>query len=100
MLTIEPPVEPRSRSVQPKKQPLYGVTVYNDRIHTIGYVVAAFGTVFFLPVERATALAKQIEIDGQGIVYSGSREVCELKCDQLRGVGHNFDGLRAVEIPL
>jgi ATP-dependent Clp protease adaptor protein ClpS len=85
---------------QPKKQPPYAVIVFNDDIHTFQYVVETFTKVFGYPTEKSCTLALQIHNEGKGIVWSGVREVAELKCDQIRSAGHDFYGLGTVETPL
>jgi ATP-dependent Clp protease adaptor protein ClpS len=85
---------------QRKTQPPYAVVVFNDDIHTFEYVVGTFMRVFGYPLEKSSTLASQIHHHGKGIVWSGTREVAELKCEQLRGAGHDFNGIRVVESPL
>jgi ATP-dependent Clp protease adaptor protein ClpS len=85
---------------QPKTQPPYAVIVFNDHVHTFEYVVASFTKVFGYAMEKSYALALQIHNDGRGIVWSGTRELAELKRDQIRSAGHDFNGLIAVETPL
>jgi ATP-dependent Clp protease adaptor protein ClpS len=85
---------------KPKPQPPYAVIVFNDSIHTFEYVVETFTKVFGYPTEKSFALALQIHVEGKGIVWSGVLEVAELKQDQLRSAGRDFNGLRAVVEPL
>ena len=85
---------------QPKKQPPYAVVVFNDNVHTLQYVVETFTKVFGYPVEKSFTLAMQIHNEGKGIVWSGMREVAELKRDQLRSAGPDFYAITKVEFPL
>jgi ATP-dependent Clp protease adaptor protein ClpS len=90
------------RDSQPKTktQPPYAVIVLNDNIHSFQHVVETFTKVFGYSTEKSYALALQIHNAGKGIVWSGVREVAELKCDQIRSAGHDFNGVRAIETPL
>ena len=85
---------------KPKTLPPYGVIVLNDDLHTFDYVVETFQKVFGYPLEKAFQLAAQIHTTGRGLVWSGSKEVAELKCDQVRGAGPDLYTLKKVEFPL
>lgn len=90
----------QERPSDPKPQPPYAVVVLNDDVHTFPYVVEVFSKVFGYPTEKSFALALQIHLEGKGIVWSGTRELAELKRDQIRGAGHDFNGQAAIESPL
>lgn len=85
---------------KPKTQPPYAVVLFNDEEHTFEYVIETLMKVFGYPVEKCYTLALQIHNAGQGIVWSGSREVAELKRDQLRSAGPDFYAGKKVEFPL
>jgi ATP-dependent Clp protease adaptor protein ClpS len=85
---------------KPKTLPPFGVIVLNDDLHTFDYVIETFQKVFGYPLEKAFQLATQIHATGRGLVWSGSKEVAELKCDQIRGAGPDVYGLKKVEFPL
>lgn len=95
-----PKQQQQERPSEPKPQPPYAVVVFNDNFHTFPYVVETFSKVFGYPTEKSYALALQIHNEGHGIVWSGTRELAELKRDQIRSAGHDFDGMKAVETPL
>ncbi len=63
--------------------PPYVIIVFNDDYHTFEFVTKVLCTVFRISVERAFSHAKEIHENGQAIVWSGSREVGELKIEQL-----------------
>jgi len=90
----------QERSSNPKPQPPYAVVVFNDNVHSFQYVVEVFSKVFGYPTEKSFTLALQIHVEGKGIVWSGTRELAELKRDQIRGAGRDFNGPVAVEPPL
>jgi ATP-dependent Clp protease adaptor protein ClpS len=102
--TLEPPAIPKQRqqerSSRPKPQPPYAVILFNDDIHTFEFVTNTLTKVFGYPTEKSFSLALQIHVEGKGIVWSGTRELAELKRDQIRSAGHDFNGIKAIETPL
>ncbi len=63
--------------------PPYVIIVFNDDFHTFEFVIKVLSTVFRISAERAFSHANEIHENGQAIVWSGSREVGELKIEQL-----------------
>jgi ATP-dependent Clp protease adaptor protein ClpS len=106
VVTVESPAEPKQRrrkqptDAKPKVQPPYAVVVLNDDEHSFQYVIDTFMKVFGYPLEKSYSLALQIHTQGRGIVWSGAREVAELKRDQVRSAGPDFYGAKKVEFPL
>lgn len=94
---IEPAVEPKLPSPKPEespaedartqRQPLYAVVLHNDDINGFDYVVGVLRKVFHYGRVKAFRLTLQVHLTGRGIVWSGVREVAELKADQLRSCG-------------
>ena len=74
--------------------------MFNDDVHSFEYVIATFMQVFGYTQEKSYTLAVQIHNEGRGIVWSGPREVAELKRDQLRSVGPEFQASGKVDFPL
>ena len=103
-VAVESPPEPKQRhrpsDQKPKKQPPYAVVVLNDDMHSFQYVVETFMKVLGYPLEKSYSLALQIHNEGKGIVWSGSREVAELKRDQIGSAGPDFYAARKVDFPL
>ncbi len=104
---VEGPPTPQQRrkrhpadAVTPKQQPPYAVVLFNDEEHTFQYVVETLIKVFGYPQEKSWSLTLQIHNDGRGIVWSGSREVAELKRDQIRSAGPDFYETKKVDVPL
>ena len=85
---------------KPKQQPPYAVVLFNDEEHTFQYVIETLMKVFGYPQEKSFSLTLQIHNDGRGIVWSGSREVAELKRDQIRSAGPDFYAAKKVDFPL
>ena len=106
VVTVESPPEPKQQrrkqpsDVKPKAQPPYAVVVHNDDQHSFQYVIDTFMEVFGYPLEKSYSLALQIHTEGRGIVWSGVREVAELKRDQIRSAGPDFYAEKKIEFPL
>ncbi len=100
-LTLPEPEQKRKPDkAKPKKQPPYAVVLFNDDMHTFTYVIETLCKVFGYPQEKSYQLAWQIHRDGRGIVWSGTRELAELKRDQIRSCGPDFYAAKKVEFPL
>jgi ATP-dependent Clp protease adaptor protein ClpS len=85
---------------KPKLLPPYAVVVLNDDLHTFDYVVLTFQKVFGYAPERCFQLAMQIHEQGRGIVWSGPKEVAELKRDLVRSAGPDVFASKKVDWPL
>jgi ATP-dependent Clp protease adaptor protein ClpS len=66
---------------------LWHVVLYDSDDHTYEYVIMMLTTLFPHSAERAYQLAKRIDEDGRGVVYTTHRELAELKAEQVRGFG-------------
>ncbi len=105
-VAVEAPPEPEVRrkerpdEAKPKRLPPYAVIVLNDEEHSFRYVIDTFSKVFGYPREKSYSLALHIHTHGQGIVWSGSKEVAELKRDQIRAVGPDFHAEKKIGFPL
>lgn len=97
---IEPPPKKQRGKAKPKTQRPYAVVVFNDDDHSFQFVIDAFSQVFGYPREKSYALAVQIHNAGRGIVWSGTRELAELKRDQIRSCGPDFHAVNKVTFPL
>ena len=76
--------KPHSRT---DKLPPYAVILHNDDVNTVDFVIEVILKVFQYPVEKAIALMLEAHTTGRSIVWSGSKEVAELKADQIRSCG-------------
>ena len=91
---------PADGEQDPKKLPPYAVIVLNDDLHTFAYVIETFMKVFGYTQEKSYLLALKIHNEGRGTVWSGSKEVAELKRDQIRSAGPDFYAEKTVRLPL
>jgi len=97
---IERERRPESTAARPEKQPPYAVVLFNDDEHTFQYVIETLNKVFAYPLEKCYTLTEQVHREGRGIVWSGAREVAELKRDQIRSAGPDFHAATKVDFPL
>jgi ATP-dependent Clp protease adaptor protein ClpS len=100
MPVAKPAQRKQAAAAKPKKQPPYAVVVFNDNEHSFEFVVETFSKVFGYAREKIFALVLQIHTDGRGIVWSGTREVAELKRDQVRSSGPDFYAAKNVGFPI
>ena len=85
---------------EPKRLPPYAVIVYNDDKHTFPYVIETFQKVFGYPIRKSLKLAEEVHSKGKAAVWSGSKEIAELKRDQILGAGPDFHSPIPVRFPL
>ena len=90
---------PKTKS-EPKRQPPYAVIVEDDEFHTFEYVIEGLSKVCGYNRQKAFLLAAEIDSRGRAIVWSGAREVAELKCEQIRGLGVDYFAPKPVTFPL
>src|SRR5438067_4106334 len=67
-----------------RRIPPYHVILENDDYHTIEFVVDVLRKVLGCPLERAVQLALQAHTTGRSIIWTGTKEVAELKVEQVR----------------
>lgn len=98
----KPTQRPEAQPDRPKldKLPPFHVVLLNDEDHTMEYVVEMLRRVFQLKLPQAIELMWQVHRTGQAIVWTGSKEVAELKRDQVRGFGPDFYATHTVRYPL
>jgi ATP-dependent Clp protease adaptor protein ClpS len=70
--------ETRARRVPP-----YNVVLDNDDYHSFEFVVNVLQQVLGCPMERAFQLTRQAHESGRSIIWTGTKEVAELKAEQV-----------------
>jgi len=85
---------------KPKRMPPYAVVVLNDDEHSYEYVIATFQKVFGYDVTKCYLLAEEIDTSGRAIVWTGPKEVAELKRDQIRSATPEFKDSGKIDFPL
>jgi ATP-dependent Clp protease adaptor protein ClpS len=77
-ITTKPKPAERTRLLPP-----FHVILENDDHHTFPFVISVLRKVFGFQEERAIELAFQAHSRGRTIVWTGSKEVAELKLEQM-----------------
>ena len=88
------------QKTKPKRLPPYAVVVLNDDVHTFEYVIRTFMKVFGYSKPKCFQLANTVHQQGRAIVWTGPKEVAELKRDQILGAGPDFYAEKKVDFPL
>ncbi|HWB12272.1 MAG TPA: ATP-dependent Clp protease adaptor ClpS [Pirellulales bacterium] len=91
---------PDAARSNPKRLPPYAVVVLNDDEHTFVYVISTFMKVFGYDRTKSFRLALEIHARGRGIVWTGPKEVAELKRDQIHSAGPDLHAAKKVSFPL
>jgi ATP-dependent Clp protease adaptor protein ClpS len=84
---------PRRKTRQkpkPRQLPLWNVVLLDDDDHTYDYVIDMLGRVFGHGIERCMLMAVEVDTTGRVIVFTGHRELAELKLQQIRTQGADF----------
>jgi ATP-dependent Clp protease adapter protein ClpS len=73
---VEQKAAPKPASPRPKRQPPYNVILLDDDEHTYGYVIEMLGKLFGHSLEKAFAMAVEVDLTGRVIGrydYEGAR---------------------------
>ena len=84
--TAEPETDAKSKLLPP-----YHVIIENDDHHSQMFVVAVLRKVFGYEEPNAIDLMLTAHETGEAVVWTGPKEVAELKLDQLRTFHENRD---------
>lgn len=71
----------------PKILPPFHVILLNDDDHTPNYVIEMLKAIFGHPEEKGLQLAKEVHEKKKAIVWTGSKELGELKQEQIHSFG-------------
>jgi ATP-dependent Clp protease adaptor protein ClpS len=82
----KPREETRTRRLPP-----YNVILENDDFHSFEFVVGVLRQVLSCELERAFQLTLQAHTSGRAVIWTGPKEVAELKAEQM----HTFHETRA-----
>jgi ATP-dependent Clp protease adaptor protein ClpS len=63
--------------------PPYNLILANDDDHSMEFVVGVLRKVLGIPMERAAALMLEAHETGRAVVWTGPKEVAELKAEQV-----------------
>lgn len=71
-------------STRTRRIPPYHVILLNDDHHSMEFVVNVLCKVIGCHVEKAIQLMLEAHQSGRAVIWTGSREVAELKAEQIR----------------
>ena len=78
---------------KPRLLPPYNVIIENDDYHSIPFVVDVLHKVLGCATERALQLTLEAHTTGRSIIWTGPKEVAELKVEQV----HTFHETREAD---
>lgn len=78
-----PVAEPESK-IRTKVMPPYHVLIENDDHHSMEFVIMVLQKVFGYSTEKSMQLMLHAHTNGEAVVWTGSKEVAELKADQIQ----------------
>jgi ATP-dependent Clp protease adaptor protein ClpS len=88
----EPSVKPHAKKKkQTRRVPPYYVILENDDYHSTDFVVNVLQKALGYAKERAYQLMMQAHSTGRAAVWTGPKEVAELKADQIRSFHETLD---------
>jgi ATP-dependent Clp protease adaptor protein ClpS len=70
--------------IETRRQPPYHVILLNDDHHSMQFVVDVLSKVVHCNVERAVQLMFEAHTSGRAVIWTGAREVAELKAQQIQ----------------
>jgi ATP-dependent Clp protease adaptor protein ClpS len=82
---VNPKTAPRQES-RTRRVPPYHLILANDDHHSMDFVVGVLRKVLGVPMERAIQLMMEAHTSGRAVVWTGPREVAELKAEQVHTV--------------
>jgi ATP-dependent Clp protease adaptor protein ClpS len=85
---------------QTRRIPPYNVILENDEHHSAEFVVHVLQKALGYAEERAFRLMMQAHTTGKAVVWTGPKEVAELKADQIRSFHETRDQAGAKLGPL
>ena len=87
---VRVPVRPEqapSVNERPAKQPPHAVILHNDNINGFGHVIRTLQKVFGFGKAKAIKLTLEAHTKGRSCVWSGTKELAELKAEQVQSCG-------------
>jgi ATP-dependent Clp protease adaptor protein ClpS len=81
IVTTKPKSDEKTRT---RRVPPFNVILENDDHHSFEFVVGVLIKALGYTQERAFKLTNQAHTSGRAVVWTGTKEVAELKVDQIR----------------
>lgn len=85
--TVVRPKPTPQEAKRPKRQPPHAVVLHNDQLNTVLFVVAVLQKVFGYDRTKAIDLMWRAHETGRSVVWSGTKELAELKAEQVESCG-------------
>lgn len=82
-VTVSTKTKPREQT-RTRQIPPYNVILENDDHHSADFVVDVLCKALGYPLERSFQLMMQAHTTGRSVVWTGTKEVAELKTDQIQ----------------
>jgi ATP-dependent Clp protease adaptor protein ClpS len=82
-VTVAPETE-TNEDVKTRRVPPYNVILLNDDQHSMEFVVAVLCKALGITMEKAFQFMLHAHTTGQAVVWTASREVAELKAEQMQ----------------
>ena len=79
----QPLTRPRTNS-RTRRIPPYNLVLANDDHHSMDFVVDVLRKILGIPMERAVRLMLEAHSSGRAIIWTGPKEVAELKVEQVQ----------------
>jgi ATP-dependent Clp protease adaptor protein ClpS len=86
-ITIDEPKTQTRVKDKSKILPPYNVILMNDDDHSVAYVVNMMKKIFGHPDEKGYKIAEEVHKQGRCIVYTCTKELAELKQEQIHNHG-------------
>lgn len=77
------PEQETTEDTRTRLLPPYNVILQNDEHHSMQFVVEVLCTVLGCTLERAVILMLEAHSSGRAVIWTGSKEVAELKYEQI-----------------
>lgn len=78
------------RETKRKRQPRYNVVLWDDDDHSYEYVVLMMRQIFHHAYTRGYRIAQSVDLAGRAICMTTTRELAELKRDQIHAFGRDL----------
>jgi len=89
-VTVSPRTKPREET-RTRRVPPYNVILENDDHHSMEFVIEVLCKALGCNVQRAMEMMLMAHTSGRAVVWTGTKEVAELKVEQIR----TFNEIRA-----
>lgn len=79
----------KNQKQKPKKQPRYHVVLWDSDDHTYEYVILMMKSLFGHDLSQGLKIAEEVDRSGKAICLTTTKELAELKRDQIHAFGRD-----------